>query len=86
MLDRSVLEVFLNNGEEVGTMTFFTEGMLDTVVIGTRGMSEGVEVQAEVWGLRSGWEGTSNGTGGGNVTVGAMAGQRVRRDGLAHLR
>ena len=30
VLDRSILEVFLNNGAKAGTMTFFTEGVLDT--------------------------------------------------------
>lgn len=88
VLDRSVLEVFLNSGAKAGTMTFFTEGMLDVVVVGTSGLNPGVGVTAEVYGLDSGWTGQENGNGtvAGNVTMSSIAGQRVRRDGLGHVR
>ena len=88
ILDRSVLEVFLNNGEKAGTMIFFAEGILDTVIIGTNDLNPGIEVSAEVVGLNSAWAaeevGMGNGTVLGNVT--AMAGgQMMRRDWVGHL-
>lgn len=88
VLDRSILEVFLNNGAKAGTMTFFTQGVLDTVIIGTKDLNPGVGVTAEMFGLQSGWtsQESGNGTVAGNVTMGSMAGQRVRRDNLGHLR
>jgi len=87
VLDRSILEVFLNNGAKAGTMIFFTEGVLDTVVIGTKDLNPGIGVAAEVYGLQSGWtsQEDGNGTVKGNVTMSSFAGQRVRRDNLGHL-
>ncbi|KAL6715908.1 Invertase [Lecanora helva] len=73
VLDRSVLEVFLNGGQKAGTMSFFLGGEIDGVVVGTGDLSPGVGVEVEVWGLESGWGGGGN----GNWTV---AGQEVRRD------
>ncbi|KAG8527037.1 uncharacterized protein KY384_008466 [Bacidia gigantensis] len=78
VIDRSILEVFLNNGADTATVTFFPERELDTVVLGTNDLSEGVGVSAEVWGLKSTWE--------KNGTAVETAGQRVRRDNLGHLR
>ena len=88
VLDRSILEVFLNNGAKAGTMTFFTEGVLDTVIIGTNDLSLGVGVTASVYGLNSAWtsQENANGTVVGNLTASSMAGQRVRRDNLGHLK
>lgn len=88
VVDRGILEVFLNGGEKAGTMVFYTEGELDTVVLGTSGLNPGVGVSAEVYGLESGWTGKEdgNGTVGGNVTVSSIAAQKVRRDYLGHLR
>ena len=88
ILDRSILELFLNNGAKAGTMVFYTEGELDTVLIGTNDLSKGVGVSAEVYGLNSGWtrQEDGNGTVAGNVTVASIAAQRVKRDNLGHLR
>lgn len=88
VLDRSILEIFLNNGAKAGTMSFFTEGVLDTVMIGSNDLSPGVGVRAEIYGLQSTWAGQEggNGTVMGNVTMGSMMGQRVRRDNLGHLK
>ena len=83
VIDRSILEVFLDNGALSATSTFFPDGELDTLIIATGDLSEGVGVAAEVFGLESAWakaEGV-NGTVAGNVT--AMAkGQRVKRDDI----
>ncbi|KAL8848434.1 MAG: hypothetical protein Q9221_006541 [Calogaya cf. arnoldii] len=84
VIDRSILEVFLENGLRSATTTFFAEGMLDTLLISTRELNPGVQVSAEVFGLNSAWTplANSNGTVAGNVT---MASQRVRRNTLGHM-
>ncbi|KAI4173039.1 MAG: hypothetical protein LQ343_003149 [Gyalolechia ehrenbergii] len=51
--DRSILEVFLDNGLRSATTTFFPEGMLDTLIISTAGLSPGVQAAADVYGLNS---------------------------------
>ena len=85
VIDRSILEIYLNNGEKAGTMIFFPQGELDTLIIGTNDLNPGIGVSAEVYGLGSTWAGqeSSNGTVKGNVT---MAAQKMRRDNLGHLR
>lgn len=55
IIDRSILEVFLDGGRNSGTMTFYPQGMLDTMVLSTAGLNEGVEVSVAVWGLQSTW-------------------------------
>ena len=82
VLDRSIVEVFLDGGVRSGTATFFPVGGLDTVRVATGGVNEGVSVEVGVWGLESAW-GAEVG-GGGNVTGNATM-QMVRRDGLGHL-
>lgn len=52
VIDRSILEVFLENGLRSATTTFFAEGMLDTLLISTRELNPGVQVSAEVFGLK----------------------------------
>lgn len=88
VLDRSILEVFLNNGEKAGTLIFFAERELDTLIIGTNDLNDGTTVSAEVFGLQSTWTsqevGNGNGTVLGNVTMASSL--RVRRDNLGHLR
>ena len=88
VLDRSILEVFLNNGEKAGTLIFFAQGELDTLIIGTNDLNDGTTVSAEVFGLQSTWTseevGNGNGTVLGNVTMASSL--RVRRDNLGHLR
>ena len=87
VLDRSILEVFLDNGAASATSTFFPGGELDTVILATRDLSHGIGVSAEIFGLQSAWaaqEEGKNGTVKGNLTTMAK-GQRVRRDDLGHL-
>ena len=81
IIDRDILEVFLDNGLRSATTTFFPEGMLDTLIISSANLSPGVQVSADVWGLESTWG--SNGTSLGNSTM--KMGQQVRRDHLGHL-
>ncbi|KAG9238166.1 putative invertase 4 [Amylocarpus encephaloides] len=71
IIDRSILEAFIDNGRSVGTMTFFPQGMLDTMVLRTNGLNDGVEVSVAVWGLKSAWaeEANDEGVVEGNVTM-----------------
>ncbi|KAG7005833.1 invertase 2 [Physcia stellaris] len=89
VIDRSVVEVFLDGGVRSATATFFPTGGLDTVIVATAGLNQGVGVQVGVWGLESAWAAEVEGGMGemGNVTGNAtmVAGQRVRRDHLGHL-
>ena len=55
VVDRSILEVFLNGGQSSATTTFFPVGKLDTLVIATGELNTGIMVDIEVWGLRSAW-------------------------------
>ena len=85
IIDRSILEIFLENGARVATVSFFPETELDTLMLATGDMLDGMDATAEVYGLRSTW---TMGQGGGNGENGnmTMSGQRVRRDNLGHLR
>lgn len=55
VFDRSLVEVFLNGGRNVGTMSVFPNGEVDAVVVKSGGIGDGVVVGAEVWGLKSTW-------------------------------
>ena len=84
VIDRSILEVFLDNGALSATSTFFPDGELDAVILSTGDLSAGVGVTAEIFGLQSAWASEeTNGTVEGNVTM--VHSQKVRRDNLGHL-
>jgi beta-fructofuranosidase len=55
IMDRSILEVFLNGGEDVGTMTMFPRRRFDRVVVLAEGLEGVVDVSVRLTGLRSGW-------------------------------
>ncbi|MCJ1242922.1 hypothetical protein MMC30_000118 [Trapelia coarctata] len=57
VVDRSLVEVYLDGGKKVGTMVYWTEGELDTLILGSKGVSAETGVGAEVWGLKSVWAG-----------------------------
>ena len=86
VIDRSILEVFLDNGALSATSNFFPDGELDTLILATADLSAGVGVSAEIFGLQSAWaaEEGVNGTVSGNITSMAKD-QKVRRDGLGYL-
>lgn len=81
IMDRSILEVFLDGGRNSATMTFFPEGELDTMEIRTGGLNEGVVVSVAVWGLRSTWAGqeSEDGIVYGNVTTSSNSTQVMNR-------
>ena len=91
VIDRSILEVSLDGGRNSGTMTFFPQGELDTMVLTTDGLNEGVVVSCVVEGLNSTWtnQASKDGIVYGNVTVqppeGSNSTQAIRRDKLIHL-
>ena len=55
VIDRSVFEVFLEDGKQSGTMSFFPTKPLDKVTFAATGLGEDVSVDVGVWGLKSGW-------------------------------
>ncbi|KAK6601823.1 invertase precursor [Botrytis cinerea] len=73
VIDRSILEVFVDAGRSSGTITFFPEGILDTVEVRAGDLNEGVVVDAKIWGLDGGWSAMANDDGivYGNVTAAA---------------
>ncbi|KAF7937400.1 uncharacterized protein EAE98_001714 [Botrytis deweyae] len=73
VIDRSILEVFVDAGRSSGTITFFPEGILDTVEVRAAGLNEGVLVDAKIWGLEAAWSDMANDDGivYGNVTTAA---------------
>ena len=70
VIDRSIIEVFVNGGEASATNTFYTNEPLDLMRIGAAGISSDATVSVAVWALESGWSGqaSANGTVVGNVT------------------
>lgn len=87
VIDRSIIEVFLDNGASAGTSSFFPDSALDLLILGTADLSPGVQVTAEVRGLKSTWAGQedSNGTVAGNATQARMAKPKFRRDGMGNM-
>lgn len=71
VIDRTILEVFLDGGRSSGTITFFPEGVLDTVEVRAGGLNEGVVVSAKIWGLDGAWSdmASEDGIVYGNVTT-----------------
>lgn len=72
VLDRTILEVFLDGGEASATTTFFPESPLNMMLIATAGLNDTVVVHFEVWALESAWAdlASSDGMVHGNVTAG----------------
>lgn len=71
VVDRSIIELFVNGGEQSATNTFYPSYPLDTLRIGASGIAEGVQVSVGVWALEDTWASmaNSNGTVVGNVTM-----------------
>ncbi|KAI9055285.1 hypothetical protein LZ554_000247 [Drepanopeziza brunnea f. sp. 'monogermtubi'] len=71
VIDRSMLEVFLDGGRSTGTTVFYPEGVLDTMDLRIRDLNDGVVVSVAVWGLKSTWAGQASEDGivYGNVTT-----------------
>ncbi|KAJ4397818.1 Invertase [Gnomoniopsis smithogilvyi] len=80
VIDRSILEVFVDGGVHAATVLFFPEQPLTLMSLGTANLPAGVEVSVAVWSLKSAWAEYENeqGTVVGNLTE-IMAPQ-ARRD------
>ena len=70
VIDRSIIEIFVNGGEQSATNTFYSTYPLDTLRFGAAGIANGAQVSVGVWGLEDTWASlaNSNGTVVGNVT------------------
>lgn len=71
VLDRSIIEIFVNGGEQSATNTFYSTYPLDTFRIGAAGVAEGAQVTVGVWALKDTWASmaNANGTVVGNMTM-----------------
>ena len=71
VIDRSIIEIFVNGGEESATNTFYSTQPLDTVRIGAAGIDVDARVSVGVWALEDAWsqQASSNGTVVGNTTT-----------------
>lgn len=56
VIDRSVLEVFLDKGHFSGTSVFYPKQKLDRMIIETQNLWAGVKVEVDVWGLKGTWK------------------------------
>ncbi|EJD45967.1 hypothetical protein AURDEDRAFT_63786 [Auricularia subglabra TFB-10046 SS5] len=55
IIDRSVMEVFINGGQHVATTTFYPTAPLTQFVAKSAGLPDGVNINVTVWGLESIW-------------------------------
>ena len=55
VFDRTILEVFLNGGQSLGTTVFYPLERLDMLIIQTGGLNFGTTVAVEVWALEDAW-------------------------------
>lgn len=81
VVDRSILEVFVDGGVHAGTVLFYPTQPLTLVTLATADLPAGVEVSVAVWSVKSAWAEYEDeqGTVVGNVTTEASA-PGARRD------
>jgi beta-fructofuranosidase len=72
IVDRSIIEIFLNGGELSATSVFFPTRPLDTMALRIAGLNETASASVAVWALKAAWldQANVNGTVLGNVTTG----------------
>jgi beta-fructofuranosidase len=83
IVDRSIIELFVNGGEIAATSVFFPDAPLDTMMIRSNGLNATAQVSVGVWALKAAWldQADANGTVVGNVTLGGnstVSGRSVR--------
>ncbi|GIZ49387.1 hypothetical protein CKM354_001241700 [Cercospora kikuchii] len=68
--DNSIIEVFLNGAQAVGTLSVFPSRQLDTVAVFVGGIPANASSSVGIWGLKDTWapQADGNGTVQGNVT------------------
>lgn len=81
IIDRSIIELYFNGGEAVGTSVFFPDSPLDTLILAARGLNETVQASVAVWALKSPWldQANANDTVLGNVTTGGNSTSSAKR-------
>ncbi|OJT04983.1 Extracellular exo-inulinase [Trametes pubescens] len=74
VVDRSMLEVFVDRGTTSATALFFPTQPLTVLTLSTAQLPDSVSVSVAVYALESGWKGSENGEGivVGNVTTTAV--------------
>ncbi|MCJ1306387.1 hypothetical protein MMC25_000029 [Agyrium rufum] len=74
VVDRSVLEVFVDGGKKSATLSYFLQGQLDILSVKAAGLNEGIRVGVNIWRLESAWAAVeeANGTAIGNATMGSF--------------
>jgi len=55
VVDRSIIEIFSLEGERSATLVYYPESLLDTVILRTGGLNEGVRITANVYSLEGSW-------------------------------
>lgn len=72
IIDRSIIEIFLNGGELSASSVFFPTRPLDTMALRISGLNSTATASVGVWALRAAWldQADANGTVSGNVTSG----------------
>ena len=55
VIDRSILELFLENGVKAATVVFYPKDKIDTVILGTSKLNDDVQAKAAIWGLKGTW-------------------------------
>jgi len=83
VIDRSILEVFINGGQSSATVTFFPEESLDTMTISSGNLNPGVTVSVAVYAVNSAWAKYENVNG---TVVGNVTSQSARRDQYRHVK
>lgn len=80
VIDRSILEVFVDGGVESATNTFFSNQPLTLMVLSAADLAEGMEVSVRVIGLESAWAKMKDDDGlvAGNTTR-SMGAENVKR-------
>jgi beta-fructofuranosidase len=63
IIDRTIIENFLNGGEQSATNTFYPSEPLDTMRLAAAGVSQGATVSVGVWALEDAWAQQSGGNG-----------------------
>jgi beta-fructofuranosidase len=73
IIDRSIIEIFLNGGELSASSVFFPSRPLDTMALRVSGLNSTATASVGVWSLKAAWSDQAdvNGTVHGNVTNGA---------------
>ena len=86
IIDRSIIEIFLNDGELSATSVFYPQEPLDLMVLRITGLNETVTASVGVWALKATWldQADVNGTVAGNVT--ASGNSTTKRSSLGAMK